>query len=187
MHLTQLLTLGFLAIGTVSAVPNLRTRNQCPGNQEWRGFERQCKCDIDQLWDDFMQKCHFPAHERPSCESGEKAFCAKSEHEFYEFDEHNKFCFDNGHNEAFCCKPEELHEKIHEKYPEEHPPCRPDMNWNSGEKKCKCEKGKEDRDGKCKHPVMEKPECEEREHAFCAKDKNHFCEFGEQHKPGKGS
>lgn len=90
MFTISILTTLLLPVALVQSAPgldlDLTTRDaSCPGNQEWCGWTKSCKCDKDYIWDNKNQKCHYPAWPQYNCPQGQKYYCGKSETEYCEY------------------------------------------------------------------------------------------------------
>jgi hypothetical protein len=87
MQLINLLTLGFLAAATVSAMPTAdggegKTPACLLSGQVYNGAGKECKCPPGQAKKPNRGKCGYPGFPYPQCPYGEKAYCARSRNEY---------------------------------------------------------------------------------------------------------
>jgi hypothetical protein len=87
MQLINLLTLGFLALASVSALPTEYNPDpktpacKLSGNV-FNGAGKKCQCPPGQLKKPNQGKCGYPSFPKPKCEKEKKPYCAKSKYEY---------------------------------------------------------------------------------------------------------
>ncbi|KAI1877689.1 hypothetical protein JX265_003697 [Neoarthrinium moseri] len=184
MYLPTIIAVIALAAPTAYCRPggefDLVTRGgKCPGDQEWCGWDKSCKCDNLHQWDDRIKKCHYPPLQKPDCNRGQKPYCGREERDWCEYDDKNDKCWDDGHNKAFCCADDRDRDNhLKDKF-DHHDRCRDTEIWDSDERKCRCPNGKVWRDNRCRHRAMNRPDCRNGEKPYCAKNQHDWCPWDE--------
>lgn len=88
MHLTNLLTLGFLAAATVSGLPtneNPKTPACLLSGQVYNGADKKCQCPPGQVEKPNRGKCGYKPFPHPKCRYDEKPYCAKSPKDYFKY------------------------------------------------------------------------------------------------------
>ncbi len=88
MHITHLLTFGFLAAATVSGLPTTedpKTPACLLSGNIFNGAGKECRCPPGQLKKPNRGKCGYKSFPYPKCRPDEKPYCAKSPKKYCDY------------------------------------------------------------------------------------------------------
>jgi hypothetical protein len=188
MHFSTILAVASVAFLPAFASPgageSLVVRGgKCKSDLEWDGWSGSCKCkDRGSKYDDKYGYCAYPPKPKPVCPYGEQSYCAHSDNDYGKYDQGDKRCRDDGKSYTFCCKEKDAPKKAKEVCPpQKHKDCKGGQFYDWKKDACVCKHGEVFRHGKCQCQPLQRPHCPYGQKAYCAKDKDNYAEYDENH------